>query len=98
MRRLEPEARLQSEALDDICRRIREDEPPKPSTRLSTMTHDERGKIANKRKVEPDKLGRLIRGELDWMVMKALISRGFPATMVAQLIIYAQEYRRGEAS
>lgn len=31
----------------------------------------------------------------DWMVMKALISQGFPATMVAQLIIYAEEYRRG---
>jgi NAD(P)H dehydrogenase (quinone) len=31
----------------------------------------------------------------DWMVMKALISQGFPATMVAQLIIYADEYRRG---
>ncbi len=29
------------------------------------------------------------------MVMKALISQGFPATMVAQLIIYAEEYRRG---
>ncbi|MEH6814777.1 MAG: NmrA family NAD(P)-binding protein [Motiliproteus sp.] len=31
----------------------------------------------------------------DWMVMKALISQGFPATMVAQLVIYAEEYRRG---
>jgi len=31
----------------------------------------------------------------DWMVMKALISQGFPPTMVAQLIIYAEEYRRG---
>lgn len=31
----------------------------------------------------------------DWMVMKALISQGFPATMVAQLIIYAVEYRSG---
>ena len=31
----------------------------------------------------------------DWMVLKALISQGFPATMVAQLVIYAEEYRRG---
>ena len=31
----------------------------------------------------------------DWMAMKALISQGFPATMVAQLVIYADEYRRG---
>ncbi len=42
-------------------------------------------------------LGRKVR-YLDaphWMVMKALISQGFPATMVAQLLIYADEYRRG---
>ena len=42
-------------------------------------------------------LGRKVRylDAPDWMVMKALISQGFPATMVAQLIIYAEEYRRG---
>ena len=31
----------------------------------------------------------------EWMMMKALISRGFPPSMVAQLAIYAEEYRRG---
>jgi uncharacterized protein YbjT (DUF2867 family) len=42
-------------------------------------------------------LGRKVRymDAPDWLVMKALISQGFPATMVAQLIIYAEEYRRG---
>jgi len=42
-------------------------------------------------------LGRKVRyvDAPDWMVMKALISQGFPATMVAQLVIYAEEYRRG---
>ena len=42
-------------------------------------------------------LGRKVRYQEmpDSMVMKALISQGFPATMVAQLIIYAEEYRRG---
>jgi NAD(P)H dehydrogenase (quinone) len=42
-------------------------------------------------------LGRKVRylDAPDWMVMKALISQGFPRTMVAQLIIYAEEYRRG---
>ena len=42
-------------------------------------------------------LGRKVRYQdiPDSMVMKALISQGFPATMVAQLIIYAEEYRRG---
>jgi NAD(P)H dehydrogenase (quinone) len=42
-------------------------------------------------------LGRKVRylDAPDWMVMKSLISQGFPATMVTQLIIYAEEYRRG---
>lgn len=42
-------------------------------------------------------LGRKVRyvDAPDWMVMKALISQGFPATMVTQLILYAEEYRRG---
>jgi NAD(P)H dehydrogenase (quinone) len=42
-------------------------------------------------------LGRNVRyvDAQDWMVMKALVSQGFPATMVAQLTIYAEEYRRG---
>ncbi len=42
-------------------------------------------------------LGRKVRYQdvPDWMVMKALISQGFQASMVAQLIIYAEEYRRG---
>jgi len=42
-------------------------------------------------------LGRRVRyiNVPDWLVMKALISQGFPATMVTQLVIYAEEYRRG---
>jgi NAD(P)H dehydrogenase (quinone) len=42
-------------------------------------------------------LGRKVRylDAPEWMVMKALISQGFPRTMVAQLVIYAEEYRRG---
>ncbi len=42
-------------------------------------------------------LGRKVKYQdiPEWMMMKALISQGFPATMVAQLAIYADEYRRG---
>ena len=42
-------------------------------------------------------LGRKVKYQNipEWMMMKALISRGFPASMVAQLAIYAEEYRRG---
>ena len=63
---------LMSAGYDEIRRRIREDEPPKPSTRLSTMDDAERSTVAKQRRAEPEKLGRLIRGELDWIVMKAM--------------------------
>jgi tetratricopeptide (TPR) repeat protein len=54
----------------EILRRIREEEPPRPSTRLSTTT--ELPAIAANRGLEPKKLSGLVRGELDWIVMKAL--------------------------
>jgi serine/threonine protein kinase/Tfp pilus assembly protein PilF len=62
--------RLHSAALDEVLRIIREEEPPKPSTRLSTT--EELPSIAANRGLEPKKLSGLIRGELDWIVMKCL--------------------------
>ena len=58
--------------LDEIRRTIREQEPARPSTRLSTMLGAELTAIAKHRKVEPPKLIHLVRGDLDWIVMKAL--------------------------
>jgi serine/threonine protein kinase/tetratricopeptide (TPR) repeat protein len=57
-------------AYDEIRRMIREDEPPKPSTRLSTS--DAIASIAAQRHTEPAKLSKLMRGDLDWITMKAL--------------------------
>jgi serine/threonine protein kinase/tetratricopeptide (TPR) repeat protein len=62
--------RLHQAALDEVLRIIREDEPPKPSARLSTTA--ELPSIAARRHMEPAQLNRLVRGELDWIVMKAL--------------------------
>jgi serine/threonine protein kinase/tetratricopeptide (TPR) repeat protein len=62
--------RLQQAAFDEILRIIREEEPPCPSTRLSTA--EELRSIAANRGVEPRKLSGLVRGELDWIVMKCL--------------------------
>jgi serine/threonine protein kinase/tetratricopeptide (TPR) repeat protein len=62
--------RLKDAALMEILRIIREDEPQKPSTRLSTT--DELPSISANRGLEPNKLSALVRGELDWIVMKAL--------------------------
>jgi serine/threonine protein kinase/tetratricopeptide (TPR) repeat protein len=62
--------RLKQAAFDEILRIIREEEPPKPSTRLSTT--EELPSIAANRGLEPRKLSGLVRGELDWIVMKCL--------------------------
>ncbi|HEV3164681.1 MAG TPA: protein kinase [Isosphaeraceae bacterium] len=88
-------ARLREAAFDEILRIVREEEPPKPSSRLSelgrsgltirnggspgparkegpTEAESSLASIAAHRKTEPAKLGRLIKGDLDWIVMKAL--------------------------
>ena len=62
--------RLRSAAFGEIQRIIREEEPPKPSTRLSTLAA--LPNIAARRHTEPGRLGRAVRGDLDWIVMKAL--------------------------
>ena len=56
--------------LDEMRRVIREEEPVQPSTRLSTSA--DLAAIAACRNEEPARLARSIRGELDWIVMKAL--------------------------
>ncbi|APW64287.1 serine/threonine-protein kinase [Paludisphaera borealis] len=65
------EETLRKAAFDEMRRIIREEEPPKPSTRLSVL-----GELLTttsaKRKADPRRLGQSLRGELDWIVMKAL--------------------------
>jgi len=61
---------LKQAAFDEIRRIIQEDDPPKPSTRISTA--ESAPSIAAQRHTEPAKLAKLVRGELDWIVMKAL--------------------------
>src|SRR5204863_1286862 len=63
--------RFQQAAYDEIRRIIREEEPPRPSTRLSE-SKDSLPSISAQRHTEPAKLTRLVRGELDWIVMKVL--------------------------
>src|SRR5438445_123472 len=63
--------RFQQAAYDEIRRIIREEEPPRPSTRLSE-SKDTLPAISAQRHMEPAKLTKLVRGELDWIVMRAL--------------------------
>jgi eukaryotic-like serine/threonine-protein kinase len=62
--------RLKDAAIHEALRLIREEEPPRPSTRLSTTASQP--SIAANRGLEPKRLRGLVRGELDWIVMKAL--------------------------
>jgi serine/threonine protein kinase/Tfp pilus assembly protein PilF len=62
---------LRRAGYDEIRRRIREEDPPKPSTRLSTMG-DASTTQAHNRRMERPALIRQIRGELDWITMKTL--------------------------
>lgn len=62
--------RLKQAAVDEMIRIIREEEPSKPSTRLSS--DESLPSIAAFRHIEPRKLTALLRGELDWVVMKCL--------------------------
>ena len=58
--------------LDQMRRTIREKEPMRPSTRLSTMLDADLTDVAKRQSAEPPKLVHFIRGDLDWIVMKAL--------------------------
>jgi serine/threonine protein kinase/Tfp pilus assembly protein PilF len=63
--------RLREVGYAEIVRRIKEEEPPKPSTRLSG-SGDRLPAIAARRGVDPMRLSKVVRGELDWIAMKAL--------------------------
>jgi len=67
----DPKSLLQA-GLDEIRRVIREVDPPKPSTNLSTLAAADRLTVARRRGTEPARLSLLLRGDLDWIVMKAL--------------------------
>ena len=61
---------LEKRGLLEILRVVREEEPPRPSTKLSTA--DALPSLSASRSTEPKKLTGLLRNELDWIVMKAL--------------------------
>jgi serine/threonine protein kinase/WD40 repeat protein len=63
--------RFRRAAFDEIRRIIREEEPPRPSTRLSSLGPTLAG-VSAQRGTEPGKLAGVVRGELDWIVMKCL--------------------------
>ena len=63
---------LVSAGLNEIRRIIREVEPPRPSTRLGTMAAADLSTVARARGTAPSQLSTLLRGDLDWIVMRCL--------------------------
>jgi serine/threonine protein kinase/tetratricopeptide (TPR) repeat protein len=63
--------RLQEVGFDELRRIIREEEPARPSTRISTLGQAATT-VCTCRRSDPKRLSRLLRGEPDWIVMKAL--------------------------
>ena len=61
---------IKQAALDEMLKVVREQEAPTPSTRLSSV--DTKPSVAANRQIEPRKLGRMVKGDLDWIVLKAL--------------------------
>src|SRR4051812_7476811 len=89
--------RFQKAAFDEIRRIIKEEEPPKPSTRLTalgaTLTT-----VSARRGTDPARLSKLVRGELDWIVMRCLEKdRARRYETVAGLAKDVQHYLADEA-
>jgi WD40 repeat protein len=63
---------LMAQGVDAMRKTIREKEPAKPSSRLATLKGDELATTAKRRAVEAAKLGKLLRGDLDWIAIKCL--------------------------
>ncbi|MGA2257366.1 MAG: serine/threonine-protein kinase [Thermoguttaceae bacterium] len=63
--------RVREVAYDELRRMIREDDPPRPSTRISTLGAAATT-ISGQRQTDPARLLQLLRRDLDWVVMKAL--------------------------
>jgi tetratricopeptide (TPR) repeat protein len=66
------EQSLKKAGFDEMRRIIREDDPPRPSERVSTLKNDLLSTVADRRQIDPRKLGQSLRGEMDWIVMKCL--------------------------
>ena len=64
--------RLHAATFDELRRIIREEEPPRPSARISTLAADLATTVAASRRTDARRLQQTVRGELDWIVMKCL--------------------------
>jgi serine/threonine protein kinase len=64
--------RLRAAPFDELRRIVRDEEPPRPSARISTLAADKASTVAGQRRTDARHLSQQVRGELDWIVMKCL--------------------------
>jgi serine/threonine protein kinase len=84
--------------LDEVRRVIRQQEPASPSTRLSTMVAADLTTVSRQRAVESPRLIRDLRGDLDWIVLKAMEKdRGRRYPTAHGLALDVERYLNGEA-
>jgi serine/threonine protein kinase len=86
---------LRRAGFEEIMRRIREDEPPRPSTRIRTLGEGSSTSARN-RKTEPRMLAQLLAGDLDWIAIKALEKDrtrryGSPSDLAAEIGRYLRD-------
>jgi serine/threonine protein kinase/WD40 repeat protein len=88
---------IQNAGYDELRRIIREDDPPRPSLRISTLNVELLSTAADRRKVDSRRLRQSLRGELDWIVMKALEkNRGRRYESASQLAEDIERYLNDE--
>ena len=90
--------RLRQSAYEEVRRIIREEEPPRPSTRLSSLNAQALTSVCDRRRIDPRRLEPLVRGELDWVAMRALEKdRRRRYESAGALAADVERYLRGEA-
>jgi hypothetical protein len=88
---------LKQAGYDELRRIIRDDEPLRPSAGLSTMAKAALTTVAEQRGADPRKLSQVLRGELDWIVMKCLEKeRNRQYESVGALVADVQRYLSDE--
>ena len=89
---------LKRVGFDEMRRMIREDEPPRPSHRISTLENKQASTVSNRRRTDTRQLSLAMRRELDWIVMKALEKdRTRRYESASALALDVQRYLDGEA-
>ena len=84
--------------MEELQRTLREKEPPRPSAMLAALPAAARAAVARRRGIDPDRLIALARGDLDWIVMKALEKdRSRRYETAHEMALDIERYLKGEA-